>query len=132
MALVRTFYIFSTQKAVRALRKRRSVVCYSWYCTVNREESHHDLMQSLLRENTPRNPTKTNPNQPNNIAPNRIQTQPQPPSTAPLFGDGLDMASREWFNVWSSGMWVCTATGSTASMKAAGGEVMPPDSPDLQ
>ncbi|CAN0116402.1 unnamed protein product, partial [Hapterophycus canaliculatus] len=37
-----------------------------------------------------------------------------------------------WFNVWSSGMWVCTATGSTASMKAAGGQEMAPDSSDLQ
>lgn len=38
----------------------------------------------------------------------------------------------ESFNVWSSGMWVCTATGSTASMKAAGGKEMQPDSADLQ
>ena len=28
-------------------------------------------------------------------------------------------------NVWSSGMWVCTATGSTAAMAAAGGQPMP-------
>lgn len=28
-------------------------------------------------------------------------------------------------NVWSSGMWVSTATGSTAAMKAAGGQPMP-------
>ena len=28
-------------------------------------------------------------------------------------------------NVWSSGMWVCTATGSTAAMAAAGGKPMP-------
>mmetsp|Transcript_25674 Transcript_25674/g.70802 ORF Transcript_25674/g.70802 Transcript_25674/m.70802 type:complete len:365 (+) Transcript_25674:1201-2295(+) len=28
-------------------------------------------------------------------------------------------------NVWSSGMWVCTATGSTAAMAAAGGMPMP-------
>lgn len=41
-------------------------------------------------------------------------------------------SAREWFNVWSSGMWVCTATGSTAAMKAAGGQPMAPDSSDLQ
>eukprot|EP00903_Cladosiphon_okamuranus_P020843 g19143.t1 len=41
-------------------------------------------------------------------------------------------AAHDWFNVWSSGMWVCTATGSTASMKAAGGQYMPPDSADMQ
>lgn len=28
-------------------------------------------------------------------------------------------------NVWSSGMWVCTATGATAAMAAAGGQPMP-------
>jgi len=28
-------------------------------------------------------------------------------------------------NVWSSGMWVCTPTGSTAAMAAAGGQPMP-------
>jgi NAD+ kinase len=35
-------------------------------------------------------------------------------------------------NVWSSGMWMCTATGSTAAMAAAGGRHMPFDSDDLQ
>jgi NAD+ kinase len=35
-------------------------------------------------------------------------------------------------NVWSSGMWVCTATGSTAAMAAAGGQPMDVDSEDLQ
>ena len=35
-------------------------------------------------------------------------------------------------NVWSSGMWMCTATGSTAAMAAAGGHIMPFDSEDLQ
>ncbi|CAN0487619.1 unnamed protein product [Ectocarpus sp. 12 AP-2014] len=29
-------------------------------------------------------------------------------------------------------MWVCTATGSTAAMKAAGGQPMAPDSSDMQ
>jgi NAD+ kinase len=35
-------------------------------------------------------------------------------------------------NVWSSGMWICTATGSTAAMAAAGGKIMPLDSEQLQ
>lgn len=35
-------------------------------------------------------------------------------------------------NVWSSGMWISTATGSTAAMKAAGGHVMDLDSAELQ
>lgn len=35
-------------------------------------------------------------------------------------------------NVWSSGMWVSTSTGSTAAMSAAGGKVMPLDAADLQ
>lgn len=35
-------------------------------------------------------------------------------------------------NVWSSGMWVCTSTGSTAVMAAAGGKPMDLDSTELQ
>jgi NAD+ kinase len=35
-------------------------------------------------------------------------------------------------NVWSSGMWCCTATGSTAAMAAAGGQNMSLSSVDLQ
>jgi len=35
-------------------------------------------------------------------------------------------------NVWSSGMWVSTSTGSTAAMAAAGGKIMDVDSSDLQ
>ena len=35
-------------------------------------------------------------------------------------------------NVWSSGMWVCTATGSTAAMSAAGGKPMDFDSEEIQ
>ncbi|CAM9667604.1 unnamed protein product [Ascophyllum nodosum] len=40
--------------------------------------------------------------------------------------------AHERFNIWSSGMWVCTPTGSTGSMKAAGGQLMRPDSSDMQ
>jgi NAD+ kinase len=35
-------------------------------------------------------------------------------------------------NVWSSGMWVSTSIGSTAAMAAAGGQIMDPDSTNLQ
>jgi len=35
-------------------------------------------------------------------------------------------------NAWSSGIWVCTATGSTAAMAASGGQPMHIDSPQLQ
>lgn len=35
-------------------------------------------------------------------------------------------------NVWSSGMWVCTSTGSTAAMAGAGGQPMDIDSSELQ
>jgi NAD+ kinase len=36
------------------------------------------------------------------------------------------------FNVWSSGMWISTATGSTAAMTAAGGQKMDKGNVDLQ
>jgi NAD+ kinase len=35
-------------------------------------------------------------------------------------------------NVWSSGMWVCTSTGASAAMAAAGGKPMDINSSDLQ
>jgi NAD+ kinase len=35
-------------------------------------------------------------------------------------------------NIWSSGMWVCTSTGSSAAMAAAGGQVMKFETSDLQ
>jgi putative lipase involved disintegration of autophagic bodies len=35
-------------------------------------------------------------------------------------------------NVWSSGLWVCTSTGSTAAMSAAGGFTMETKCEDLQ
>jgi NAD+ kinase len=35
-------------------------------------------------------------------------------------------------NVWSSGMWLCTSTGATAAMAAAGGKPMDVNSTDLQ
>jgi len=35
-------------------------------------------------------------------------------------------------NVWSSGMWVSTSTGSSAAMAAAGGKIMDLKSPELQ
>jgi NAD+ kinase len=45
-------------------------------------------------------------------------------------GNAYDV--RDSLNVWSSGMWLSTATGSTAAMKAAGGKVMPLDDMSLQ
>lgn len=36
------------------------------------------------------------------------------------------------FNVWSSGLWISTATGSSAAMSAAGGTLMDPTSSELQ
>lgn len=39
---------------------------------------------------------------------------------------------RDSINIWSSGMWISTATGSTAAIKAAGGQPMDLDSSDLQ
>ena len=38
--------------------------------------------------------------------------------------DGNEYDVTDSLNVWSSGMWVCTPTGSTAAMAAAGGSVM--------
>jgi NAD+ kinase len=35
-------------------------------------------------------------------------------------------------NIWSSGMWVCTSTGSSAAMAAAGGQPMKYETSDLQ
>lgn len=35
-------------------------------------------------------------------------------------------------NVWSSGMWISTATGSSAAIQAAGGTPMDPLAPNLQ
>ena len=35
-------------------------------------------------------------------------------------------------NVWSSGIWISTGTGSTAAMHAAGGTIMDIHSPNIQ
>eukprot|EP00602_Paraphysomonas_sp_CaronLab_P006285 CAMPEP_0185026702 /NCGR_PEP_ID=MMETSP1103-20130426/11017_1 /TAXON_ID=36769 /ORGANISM="Paraphysomonas bandaiensis, Strain Caron Lab Isolate" /LENGTH=317 /DNA_ID=CAMNT_0027560367 /DNA_START=120 /DNA_END=1073 /DNA_ORIENTATION=- len=48
--------------------------------------------------------------------------KPDPPDMQKLFS----------FNAWCSGMWICTATGSTAAMSAAGGDVMELSSKSLQ
>jgi NAD+ kinase len=49
-----------------------------------------------------------------------------------LNGSGLEEMEHFSFNVWSSGIWFSTATGSSAVMRAAGGEVMPTHSRELQ
>lgn len=51
--------------------------------------------------------------------------------TVTRFGN-LAFDVKNSLNVWSSGMWVSTATGSTAVMEAAGGMPMDPDTTDLQ
>lgn len=51
--------------------------------------------------------------------------------TATRFGGVLYDVNNS-LNVWSSGMWVSTAIGSTAAMAAAGGKIMDPDSTNLQ
>lgn len=45
---------------------------------------------------------------------------------------GIAYDVEQSLNVWSSGMWVCTSTGSTAVMAAAGGKPMDVSSTDLQ
>jgi NAD+ kinase len=62
------------------------------------------------------------------------KNKPTPSSqygTVTRFG-GLPYDVKSSLNVWSSGMWVSTATGSSAAMSAAGGSVMPLESTDLQ
>lgn len=54
-----------------------------------------------------------------------------------LYGTTIRFGGRPYevqnsLNVWSSGMWLCTATGSTAAMAAAGGKYMELESRDLQ
>ncbi len=60
--------------------------------------------------------------------------QPLPKSqygTITRFG-GKPYDITDSLNVWSSGMWISTATGSSAAMKAAGGQPMDTYSSDLQ
>ena len=60
--------------------------------------------------------------------------QPLPKSqygTITRFG-GKPYDITDSLNVWSSGMWISTATGSSAAMKAAGGQPMDRCSTDLQ
>lgn len=45
---------------------------------------------------------------------------------------GISYDVKHSLNVWSSGMWVSTSTGSTAAMAAAGGKPMNLESSDLQ
>jgi NAD+ kinase len=56
---------------------------------------------------------------------------PQQYGTITRFGgEGYDVDHS--LNVWSSGMWLCTSTGATAAMAAAGGKPMDINSTDLQ
>ena len=47
-------------------------------------------------------------------------------------GDGYDESAKRFFHVRSSGVRTCTASGSTAAMYSAGGEIMPHDSMSMQ
>ena len=51
--------------------------------------------------------------------------------TVTRFG-GISYDVERSLNVWSSGIWISTATGSTAAMHAAGGRYMDSDSNELQ
>jgi NAD+ kinase len=67
-------------------------------------------------------------------SPTAVPTVPTPSDaygTVTRFGGKAYDVTRS-INVWSSGMWVCTATGSTAAMAAAGGQPMDTDSSDIQ
>lgn len=70
-----------------------------------------------------------------NLVPEGAQQQHQHQSetygTVTRFGGKAFDVSNS-INVWSSGMWVCTATGSTAAMSAAGGKPMDTDSDEIQ
>lgn len=69
-----------------------------------------------------------------NAAPEKSAPRPEPLSTygtVTRFG-GHAYDIKDSLNVWSSGMWVCTSTGSTAAMAAAGGQKMIPESHDIQ
>lgn len=62
------------------------------------------------------------------------KNKPTPSSqygTVTRFG-GLPYDVKNSLNVWSSGMWVSTATGSSAAMTAAGGKIMDLESTDIQ
>jgi NAD+ kinase len=61
-------------------------------------------------------------------SPNHTQQQN---GTVTRFG-GIAYDVQHSLNVWSSGMWVCTSTGATAAMAAAGGKRMDIESSQLQ
>ncbi|EEC50349.1 predicted protein, partial [Phaeodactylum tricornutum CCAP 1055/1] len=54
------------------------------------------------------------------------------PSPAAVSRFRLGWMNLNSLNVWSSGMWLSTSTGSTAAMAAAGGQPMPLASEDIQ
>jgi len=61
----------------------------------------------------------------------RRHTPSEQYGTVTRFG-GIPFDVTKSLNAWSSGMWICTSTGSTAAMHAAGGRDMDLDSTDLQ
>jgi NAD+ kinase len=68
----------------------------------------------------------------NDATTSNTSLQSTPYGTVTRFG-GIPYHVAQSINVWSSGMWICTATGSTAAMAAAGGSIMADlTTPDLQ
>jgi len=107
-----------------------------WTC----RETDYQGIQTV----SPRTPAETEPDQPLNkhfgndfrhFGPVAQTSPPKVPvssyGTVTRFG-GETYDVRNSINVWSSGMWVSTSTGSTAAMAAAGGNVMDLNSTDLQ
>ncbi len=68
---------------------------------------------------------------------NSKPADPYTPATKQHYGTmtrfaGIAYDVEQGLNVWSSGIWVSTSTGSTAEMAAAGGQLMDIDSDSLQ
>jgi len=62
---------------------------------------------------------------------NDVEKKDETYGTISRFG-GVTYRVQDSMNVWSSGMWVCTGTGSTAAMAAAGGQPMEVTNTELQ
>ena len=99
-------------------------------------ESNHmeDQESSYYDQNVPLFPNSFSENGLRST-PFQINFQRHAPSqqygTVTRFG-GIPFDVKKSLNVWSSGMWICTSTGSTAAMHAAGGKDMDLNSTDLQ
>uniref|UniRef100_A0A7S2RG17 NAD(+) kinase n=1 Tax=Rhizochromulina marina TaxID=1034831 RepID=A0A7S2RG17_9STRA len=61
-----------------------------------------------------------------------LVAHPSPAAVSRLYISGECQGKRFDMNSWNSGVWLCTATGSTAAMSSAGGVAMDPLSRDMQ